>query len=332
MFLDYFGLRENPFELTADARYLYFGEEHREAVSAIYLGIVEGRGIGALVAPSGMGKTILLRYLAARLKSRAVPAFLSHPFRGRADLIRSVLERLGLDASDDGEFAQMARLRNYLDSQLRRNRKVVLLFDEAQALSLDSLEQIRLLSNLRTSHTNLLDIVVAGQPSLATMLQLPDFEALRQRIGVLARIYPFGEKEVGRYIGRRLEVAGGAKDVFTRGAVKAIARISEGVPRNINNLCHGAMALGWADNVRVIGVQLVREAAGELDWSSPQEADRTAERAGLTPGAAAGADRGAETVTPHSLTAEVQRITSRLLRNLNRPAAPEAANPPAALR
>ena len=266
MFLEHFGLKNNPFGVTSDARYLYFGQEHRDALSAVYLSILEGRGVSALVAQAGMGKTTLMRYLAARLHGKAATAFLSHPYRNRRDLIRDVLKRLGLEA-EDTEFHQMSRLQSYLRNLLQRRTKVVLLFDECQALSFEAIEQIRLLSNLRSSNMNLLEVVMAGQPEFETALQRPEHEALRQRISVLARVRRFNEEDVQKYIERRLSISGRKEPLFDEAAVEAISRITRGIPRNINHLCYKALALAWADGETMVSAHLVEEAARDLDWA-----------------------------------------------------------------
>ena len=266
MFLEHFGLNTNPFGVTSDARFLYFGQEHRDALSAMYLSILDGRGVSALVAHGGMGKTTLMRYLASRLHGKAATAFLSHPYRSRRDLMRDVLKRLGLEA-EDTEFHQMTRLQAYLRNLMQRKTKVVLLFDECQALSYEALEQIRLLSNLRSSNMNLLEVVMAGQLELEEILRQPEHEALRQRISSLARIRRFGREDVQRYIERRLLIAGRKEPLFEEEAIDAVAELTRGIPRNINQLCYKALALAWADEETSVTARVVAEAAREMDWS-----------------------------------------------------------------
>jgi len=274
MFLDHFQLQGNPFEVTADARYLYFGPDHRDALSALYLSILEGRGLAALIAGAGMGKTTLLRYLAARLKGKAAVAFLSHPYRTRTDLMGDLARKLRLPG-DPSEYQLMAQLQLYLRQLAQKKRKLVLLFDEAQSLSLEALEQVRLLSNLRTSNMNLLEIIVAGQTEFEDTLKQPAMEAFRQRISVTARIGRLNATEVGRYLERRLKVAGRVEPLFETGALEAIAKLSAGKPRNINQLCYKALALAWADGDAMVSRTLVEEAAGEMSWneSPAQQAD-----------------------------------------------------------
>ena len=275
MFLDHFGLSGNPFGVTADARFLYFSQEHKDALAALYLGIVEGRGLSALIAHAGMGKTTLLRYLAARIGSHAQVAFLAHPYRSPADLLGDVLARLGAEPGAT-ELEQMDRLQDHLRRMLARRTKVVLLFDECQALSPEAIEQIRLLSNLRSSKMNLLEIVIAGQNELDAVLQAPEREALRQRISVVARLRRFSEKETAEYIARRLQVAGRTEPLFSPTAIEAISRLSGGIPRNINQLCYKTLSLAWADDAFVVSSSLVDEAARDMEWPDAATAPRAA--------------------------------------------------------
>ena len=274
MFLEHFGLQDNPFGVTADARYLYFSPEHKDALSALYLSIVEGRGLSALIAPAGMGKTTLLRYLAARLKDRAAVAFLPHPYRSRADLMGDLTKRLRLPA-DTSEFQQMAHLQRCLKSLAQQRRKLVLLFDEAQAMSDDALEQVRLLSNLRSTNMSLLEIVIAGQPELQDMLGRPELESFRQRVSSIARIGRLDAEQVRLYLERRLRVAGRAEPLFDAEAIQAITEATGGAPRAINQLCYRALALAWADGEPVVSAELIEEASRERDW---EPVARTPER------------------------------------------------------
>ena len=225
MFLKDFELTEPPFGSAADPKFLYFGSEHREAISSLYLGIQEGRGVTAIVGAPGIGKTTLLKYLITRVSNRTVSAFLDHPFDDKKNLIRAVLFGLGLDASDDGEFQQWCRLRDYFLLQLGRGRQVILAFDEVQTLSVEVLEQIRLFSTLETSRRRMVEIVLAGQLSFAEKLNLPEMYPLRQRIGLLTHLEPLRPDGVHEYIRHRLKIAGRERDLFTPRAVAEIARV-----------------------------------------------------------------------------------------------------------
>ncbi len=264
MFAERFGLIADPFRITADPSFLYFGQGHKDALSAVYLSVLESRGIGALTAPAGMGKTTLLRYLVGRLKGKAAAAFFPHPYQTRQDLMQEVMKRVGLGASGMAEFEQMGRLQQRLAELKRRGYRMLLLFDEGQALSDEALEQIRLLSNLHSTNLNLLEIIIAGQPELEEKLREPRHEALRQRISVMARVEPFREEEVAEYIQHRLSVVGRSEELFLPEAIMAAAEVSGGVPRWLNHVCHGALTLAWADDLDRVTADLVLEASREL--------------------------------------------------------------------
>lgn len=301
MFLDHFQLRGNPFEVTADARFLYFGPEHRDALSALYLSILEGRGLAALIAGAGMGKTTLLRYLAARLHSRASVAFLSHPYSTRADLMGDLAQRLRLPG-EPSEYELMTQLRLYLRQLSQKKRKLVLLFDECQSLSIEALEQIRLLSNLRTSNMNSLEIVVAGQSELEDVLNQPVMEAFRQRVTVTARLKPLKGTEVKRYLERRLKVAGRDEPLFDGAAIEAIVRESGGTPRKINQLCYKALALAWADGEAMVSDTLITEAARDMGWTEADAHSSAGEPSAASLKPASGAK------SPPSPGSEVRRL------------------------
>jgi type II secretory pathway predicted ATPase ExeA len=264
MFAERFGLSADPFRITADPGFLYFGQGHKDALSAVYLSVLESRGIGALTAPAGMGKTTLLRYLAGRLKGKAAAAFFPHPYQTRQDLMQEVMKRVGLGASGTAEFEQMSRLQQRLAELKRRGYRMLLLFDEGQALSDEALEQIRLLSNLHSTNLNLLGIIIAGQPELEDKLGESRHEALRQRISVMARVEPLNEEEVAEYIRHRLSVAGRGEELFLPEAIKLAAEVSGGIPRWLNHVCHGAMILAWADDLDRVTADLVLEASRDL--------------------------------------------------------------------
>ncbi len=264
MYAERFGLTADPFRITADPSFLYFGQGHKDALSAVYLSVLESRGIGALTAPAGMGKTTLLRYLVGRLKGKAAAAFFPHPYQTRRDLMQEVMKRVGLGATGTAEFEQMTRLQQRLAELKRRGYRMLLLFDEGQALSDEALEQIRLLSNLHSTNLNLLEIIIAGQPELEDKLGQSRHEALRQRISVVARVEPLRENEVGEYIRHRLAVVGGSDTLFPREAIALAAEVSGGIPRWLNHVCHRALTLAWADDLDNVTADIVLEAARDL--------------------------------------------------------------------
>jgi type II secretory pathway predicted ATPase ExeA len=217
-----------------------------------------------MIAPPGMGKTTVLYYLCEKLQPRADLAFLLCSFDDKYELLQAVMASLGVEADNGSYFQNWLRLYEFLLQRAGQNRKVVLICDEAQSLSLRTLEDIRLLSNFETPQTRLLQIILAGQPALLQKLEDPELEQLRQRINVSCGITPLGPEEVEAYIQHRLQVAGRARRLFAGEAVSTIARLSHGIPRNINTLCYNAMALASALGRRHIDEELVQSTASSL--------------------------------------------------------------------
>jgi len=269
MFLDFYKLREQPFGVTPDPRYLYFSPGHREALASLFYGIETGRGFLSLVAEPGMGKTTLLFQLLQRWKGYVHSAFLFQTQCDSRELIRYLLDDLGLK-SDGGDIVRMhADLNEFLYRETKAGRRVVVFIDEAQNLSDTVLETVRLLSDFEAPDKKLLQIVLAGQPELALRLSRPGLAQLRQRIAIQARLDALPAGEVVRYVHHRLRVAGyEGSELFTPGALEAIAERSRGIPRLINNLCFNALSLGCAAQQRQIEAAIVKEAAGDLSMDS----------------------------------------------------------------
>lgn len=268
MFLNYYRLREQPFGATPDPRFLYLGRTHREALASLFYGVLAHRGFMALVAPPGMGKTTLLFQLLERLRGRARTAFLFQTQCDSRELLRYLLHDLGITPGED-LVAMHQQLNEVLLQEAAEGRTLVVVIDEAQDLAEQTLETVRLLSDFETSQRKLLQIILAGQPQLARTLAAPGMAQFRQRIAILGRIEPLDRREVERYILHRMEAAGyqgGA--LFTADALKLIAEASEGIPRNINNLCFNALSLGCALQQKRIGGAIVAEVLADRDLES----------------------------------------------------------------
>jgi len=266
MFLKYFGLNEQPFGVTPDPRFLYVGEQHREALASLVYGTESSRGFVALIAPPGMGKTSLLYQYLEGLRGKARTAFLFQTDCDSRELLRHILSDLGLDAAGKDLPTLHEMLNRVLEEEMKRGRRFVLVLDEAQNLDEKSLETIRLLSNFETPWAKLMHIVIAGQPQLAAHLARPSMTQLRQRISMLIQLRPFSAEETNAYIDHRLWVAGyDGPPLFTAGARSLIAKHSEGIPRNINNLGFGALSLAYALNAKQVHSKLVREAISDLE-------------------------------------------------------------------
>jgi len=269
MILDYYGLSEDPFGVTPDPRYLYFGAGHREAFSSLVYGTESNRGFLALIAKPGMGKTSLLyRYLEG-LRGKARTAFVFRTDCDSREFIRHVLLDLGVDAGGKDLPAMHDMLNRLLAEQMIAGRRFVLVIDEAQNLEERVLESVRLLSNFETPWAKLMQIVIAGQPGLAEKLSRPSLAQLRQRISMVIRLNPLTPEETNAYIDHRLWVSGCENPrFFTAGARALIAEHSEGIPRNINNLCFNAMSLACAMKQKTIDREIVTEVLGDLDLGS----------------------------------------------------------------
>jgi general secretion pathway protein A len=265
MFLEYFGLIEQPFGVTPDPRFLHLGPKHREALASLFHGMENNRGFLALIAPPGMGKTSLLFHYLESVRNQSRTVFLFHAAGDARDLMRYVLTDLGLDSSGKDLPAMHEMLNQVLTDEMRAGRRLILVIDEAQNLDEKVLESVRVLSNFETPWMKLMQIVIAGQPQLAERLARPSMAQLRQRVSSIICLEPFSPQETNAYIDHRLWVAGYAgPPLFSVGARLLIAQHSDGIPRNINNLCFHSMALASAMEKKQVDSQMVREVIRDL--------------------------------------------------------------------
>ena len=272
MLLDYYKLAEQPFGVTPDSRFLYLGPKHREALASLVYGTESNRGFLALIAKPGMGKTSLLYHYLSYLRDKARTAFIFRTDCDSREFIRHLLIDLGIDVAGMDLPAMHDSLNRLLTEEMRKGRRFVLVIDEAQNLDEKVLESIRLLSNFETPWTKLMQIVLAGQPQLADRLASPSMAQLRQRVSMVIRIEPLTHEEVNAYIDHRLWIAGCEKPTFfTVGARRLIADHSEGIPRNINNLCFNAMSLACALKRKNIDRDVVRDVIADLDLEPLRE-------------------------------------------------------------
>jgi general secretion pathway protein A len=279
MFLDFYKLREQPFGVTPDPRFLYLSAAHREALASLLCGVETERGFLALIAEPGMGKTTLLFQLREMLQATARTVFLFQTQCDSRELLRYLLSNLGIDAPRQDIVGIHDKLNEALAREMLAGRRFVLVIDEAQNLDEPVLETVRLLSNFETPRAKMLQILLAGQPSLASKLAHPRLAQLRQRIGILGRLEPLDGAEVARYIHHRLHAAGyEGSPLFTPGAVEVVAARSRGIPRNINNLCFGALSAGYALGRQKIDSAIVEEAAADLDMDRLAPKPRATER------------------------------------------------------
>ena len=266
MFLEFFGLREQPFGVTPDPRYLYLGSGHREALASLYYGIEANRGFMSLIARPGMGKTTLLFHLLAKFDRTARTAFLFQTQCSSREFMRFLLAEIGIE-TDSQDFVRMhEQFNRCLVQEARAGKRFIVVIDEAQNLDATVLETVRLLSDFETPQAKLLQIILVGQPGLADKLASPSLVQLRQRITSVSGLSPLTREETGRFIEHRLQVAGykGAR-LFTPEAQELITQVSEGIPRQINNYCFHTLSLACAMRKKTVDLNMVREVTHDLD-------------------------------------------------------------------
>ncbi len=239
-----FGLRENPFGVTPNPKYLYESHTHREAKSSLIIGVECGVGFQALIAPPGMGKTTILSHILQRFQQNALTAFLFQVQGNSSDFLWYLLSELGSKESVPDLASAQDRINQLLVKQFRNGRPVIIVIDEAQSLNTDVMETVRLLSNFETASDKLLQIIFSGQPQLAEKLANPELAQLRQRISIFTTLRPFDRADTEKYIEHRLSLAGyPGFGLFTPGAVTMLWKHSQGIPRNVNTLCFNALLL-----------------------------------------------------------------------------------------
>ena len=258
-----FGLREEPFGVSPDPRYFFRSSQHVEAVASLYYAITQRRGFAALIAEPGLGKTSVIVSLLEKLNNQAKVAFLVQPCFDGPSALDAVLVSLGIDPQGS-MLTRYRQLEIFLRRLEQEGRTCVVILDEAQNLSAEALESVRMLSNFETTSHKLIQCVLVGQPSLATLLCQPDSEQIRQRIGIIARLEPLSAGDVSTYISHRLRVAGAERNPFSTGAMHAVAENSRGVPRMVNSICFNALTLAFATGTTSVTEREIAEVVQDL--------------------------------------------------------------------
>lgn len=265
MYTQFYGLREKPFSLSPDPRYLFLADSHREALAHLLYGIEQGEGFIAITGEVGTGKTTLCRTLLQRIEPGTEVAFIFNPQLSALELLQAISAELGLETGDRTRRELTDQLNRFLLTKRQEDHRVLLIIDEAQNLAPDALEQVRLLSNLETNTAKLIQIILIGQPELDAILEQPSLRQLCQRISVRWRLAPLSTNETREYVRHRLRIAAGApRDLFTELALREIHRRSQGIPRVINLLCDRALLAGYAASAKAIGLGLVTQTQKEL--------------------------------------------------------------------
>jgi len=267
MYTSFFGLQEKPFAITPDPRYLYLSERHAEALAHLLYGINEAGGFVQLTGEVGTGKTTVIRSLLEQLPGHAEVALILNPRVTPAEFLLTICEELHIPVPEAGKGSTktlMDLLGRYLLETHARGRRVVLIVDEAQNLSAQTLEQVRLLTNLETATTKLLQIILIGQPELRDLLDQPDLRQLAQRITGRYHLSPLSVEEAAGYVKHRMRVAGATAEAFTPGALREIYRLSGGVPRVINVMADRALLGAFTREDHRVGAAYIRQAAEEV--------------------------------------------------------------------
>jgi len=266
MYLAFYGLRDAPFSPTPDPKFLFQSARHREALAQLLYGVRERKGFIVLTGEIGTGKTTLLRTLLERMDKDTHVAYVHNSALGIEGLLEYVLQDWGVKSTAATHAQRLFELNEFLIEQHRQGLSPVLVIDEAQNLSVETLEAVRLLSNFETTHQKLMQILLVGQPELRDKLNVPELRQLKQRIGLRCHIAPLSPEETRLYIRHRLRIAGAADaGIFTDGAIQKIADYSQGTPRVINIVCDHCLLSGYADSKRRIEPSMVQEAIEYLE-------------------------------------------------------------------
>jgi len=268
MYDEYFGLRETPFSIAPNPRFLFMSERHREALAHLVYGISNDGGFILLTGEVGTGKTTISRCLLDQIPENSNVAMILNPKLLAGELLATICDELHIEypPGNDSIKVYIDCIFNYLLQQNALGRKTVVIIEEAQNLTPDVLEQLRLLTNLETNQRKLMQIIMLGQPELLDILAQPELRQLEQRITARYHLMPLTQKETIDYVYHRLGVAGARErdPIFTVAALKQIFRFSEGVPRKINLLCDRALLGAYVHNVKIVDAATVKRAAKEV--------------------------------------------------------------------
>jgi len=277
VYAEFYGLKELPFALTPDPRFIYFTPSHTEVMANLHYGIESGKGLVVVTGEVGTGKTTILRWMMQRLDRTVLVAYIFNPRLSVTEFYQHVASLLDVQRWET-KPELLAALGQALESRHSRGLRTVLIIDEAQGLSSSVLEEIRLLSNFESDTAKQLQIVLTGQPELRDVLNNPDLRQLKQRVALRCVIKPLpGVEDTDRYITSRLLVSGAERtDIFSADAVDYIYRCSEGIPRNINNLCDNSLLAGYAAGDSTIRRAIIEEVAESFDMLPCTERRRQA--------------------------------------------------------
>ncbi len=259
MYENFYGLKEKPFQITPNPKYLYLSPVHENALTYLEYGLMENVGFILLTGNIGTGKTTMVRYLLDQFETEKEIAVIFNTNVTADELLCLILQSFELEPKNGNKTKNLEIFQEFLIDRYSKNKQVLLIIDEAQNLSDDALEQVRMLSNLQSDDQNLIQIMLVGQPELKDRLKQPSHNPLSQRIAVNFFLSGLTDKETRSYIAYRLEKVGGNPDIFTPEAVDVIYRVSRGIPRTINLLCDAALVYGFGYELETIEVPVIEQ-------------------------------------------------------------------------
>jgi general secretion pathway protein A len=268
MYQEFYGLHTKPFEITPDPRFLYASEQHKEAFAVLLYGLRARKGLMVLTGDVGTGKTLLTRYLLKVVDSEVETAYIFNPRLKPGDFLDTIASEFGLNEKIRTKGRFLLELNWFLLKKAYDHKGVLLVVDEAQNLSFQVLEEIRMLMNLETANAKLLQVILAGQPELNRLLNSDRLKPFKQRISLRFHLKPLNRQQTLEYVGKRLQVAGSnGSSLFTARALRKVYDYSAGVPRLINVVCDNALLTGYALGDKQIGFSLVKEVIADLEGS-----------------------------------------------------------------
>ena len=265
MYEQFYNVRTNPFALTPDPEYLFLSDEQREAIASLMYAVLARRGFSVLIGDAGTGKTTLLRALMRSIpESRAVFSVVVNPTLSPAEFLRTCVADFGIDTGGCAKDTVLTKLHRFLVEVHKNSKVAVLVVDEAQRLSPELLEEVRLLTNFETDKEKLIQVILAGQDELADILDRYDLRQLKQRVSTRLHIKPLSADAISAYIRYRWSRCSSAPPPFDAGALVTIQDMSAGIPRLINAICENALILGFAQGQRVIDATIIGAVAADL--------------------------------------------------------------------
>lgn len=265
MYLNFYRLKEKPFQLLPDPSYFFLSSKHKTALNYLEYGILNNVGFIVITGEIGSGKTTLIKKFLSQLEKKIITAVISNTNVESKEFLQMLLQELGIEYSKEETKADLLnRLHYFLIEKYASRQQVVLIVDEAQNLPSAVLEEIRMISNLQTEKEFLIQIILVGQPPLREKLLHPSLEQFLQRVSLSYHLFPLNEQETKDYIKHRLKLAGARYPIFSEEALKAVFKHSQGVPRIINTLCEAALVYGFADEKREIGAEIIETIIEEL--------------------------------------------------------------------